>query len=973
MTVSDSPLDRTLAYADSAASSGSSGSSFELAQLSEMQMEPYFAEALKNWQADGAKKATVKIEIEAAEYTNKSVDADVKIGAYKGKSNVLLWSNQQGWIEYEVEVKEAGLYEIDLDYHPFTVEDGGSRQPVMLAAQINGEIPFREARSMLFEREFKDVMPLKYDEAGNEIRSQIEEIIGWKKKAFSDSEGAYGAPLEWYLHKGVNKIRIETLRQPVALGTITLKPPVSVPSYSQVKAAYPPDEQKSGNLIAIEAERISKKNSTSIQNEYDRDLLITPKSLKTISFNTLGGLRWIKGGQAVTWDLDVPEDGLYNIAVRAKQNTRKNMAVFRSIYLDGSIPFQELEQYKFPYSSDWEGVTLSNELEEPFEFFLKKGKHTLSMKAIHAPYTPLLVQMEHISQELRAIMLELRTVTGNREDKYRVWNVDKDIPGLTDRLRILQHQFADLTEQIKKINNYTDDVAQVFKNSVKEMESILQKPNKIPHSQKRIGTIQEALESKRAMLMDSPLQLDKIYVTPSGNGFPRMTANFMEKVKGIFNSLAYSFINRNSFDEQSDDVLNVWMIWGRDYVDELQQLANERFTSETGIKVKVNLIQSAEMLTLANAAGMVPDVALGVPANIPFDMALRNAALDLSKMPGADKLFAKYSPGTLLPFYYDGDYYGIPETISFKVMFYRKDILRDLRLNVPETWDDVNKMIPTLLQNQYNFYMDPADFTPIFFQNNVELYAKNGLTTALDTPEAFKSFKKWTDFYTVKGLERVVQSFYNQFRRGDMPIGISDFNMYMQLLVAAPEIANDWSIAPVPGTKKEDGSIVRWSGGANPSNAMLFKSISPEKQNKAWEFLKWYTSTETQTEFGLNLEQFHGDTFRWNTSNVEAFANMPWKPNDLKVILEQWKWIKEIPNVPGGYITGRELSFAWNRTSVDGENSRISLEKAINEMNRELSRKQEEFNIIGKNGEILKMLDIPQVKEPWKGVERLVK
>ncbi|UWS64415.1 hypothetical protein N2384_00025 [Bacillus paralicheniformis] len=65
-------------------------------------------------------------------------------------------------------------------------------------------------------------------------------------------------------------------------------------------------------------------------------------------------------------------------------------------------------------------------------------------------------------------------------------------------------------------------------------------------------------------------------------------------------------------------------------IDELQHLVNDRFTPETGIKVHINLIQNAQMLTLANASGMMPDVALGVPSNVPFDMALRNAALNLS-------------------------------------------------------------------------------------------------------------------------------------------------------------------------------------------------------------------------------------------------------------------------------------------------------------------------------------------------------
>src|SRR5690625_5409106 len=151
------------------------------------------------------------------------------------------------------------------------------------------------------------------------------------------------------------------------------------------------------------------------------------------------------------------------------------------------------------------------------------------------------------------------------------------------------------------------------------------------------------------------------------------------------------------------------MMWGRDYAEELQQLADQQFTPEHGIKVNVNLIQDENLLIMAKAAGIMPDIALGVPSEMTFEMALRVAAQDLTTLSGSDDLLENYAPGTLLPYYYQHGYYGIPETINFKVLFYRKDILDQLDLDVPDTWDDVYEMMPTLLQNQMNFYVDPKD------------------------------------------------------------------------------------------------------------------------------------------------------------------------------------------------------------------------------------------------------------------------
>lgn len=938
----------------------------------EGQIEPYYLEQLEHWQDAGVPNGSKEISIAAAQYANKSEDAKLEVKDYEGKQDALIWSNQKGYVEYEVEVEQEGLYELWAHYYPLPSHDGGNRQPVLVSALINGQYPYNEARSIVLERHYRDVDTERYDEFGNQLRAQIEEMPGWKETAFRESNGSYALPLKWHLKQGKNTIRLQVLQQPLALHELGIRPAAAIPTYKEVLSSYPQDGLREGEPLIIEAEHYHYKNSTSIQNVYDRDPATKPSSAGKIAYNTLGGSRWMKGSQTVSWSLDVPEDGFYKLAMRANQSTVKNMSVFRSIYIDGNIPFQEMEQVQFPYDANWRGVTLSDSDGQPYAFYLTKGEHTLSMEAHYEPYMPMIIEMDHISKELRSILLELRMATGNREDKYRVWNVEKDIPGLIERMERIREQFIVLEEQMKSINPKTDNVAQMLKNGAADMKSILSKPNEIPYAKERIATVQESLESNRSLLMDAPLQLDQLLLAPVDAKLPSMTSNIWQKTGGMFQSLFYSFKDRSTTTSGDEDVLDVWMVWGRDYVDELQRLVNDRFTPETGIKVHINLIQNPQLLTLANASGMMPDVALGVPVNIPFDMALRNAALDLSKLEGAEQFFSRFNPGMLQPLYYDGGYYGVPETVRFKVLFYRKDILNQLDLEVPDTWDDIYKMLPTLLQNHYNFYMDPVDYTPIMFQNNVDMYTKTGLKTGLDTPDAFKSYKMWTDFYNVQGLERVVQSFYNQFRRGDIPIGISDFNMYIQLLVAAPEIANDWAIAPIPGTKQDDNSMIRWSGGSNPTNAMLFKSSRKEKQEEAWKFLQWYMSTEIQTEFGLNLEQYYGETFRWNTANVEAFARMPWKPEDLSVILEQWKWTKEVPQVPGGYMTDRELGFAWNRTVVDSENSRISLEKAIKEINRELARKQQEFDIIGPNGEVLKPLELPDMEKPWEGVDEFV-
>ena len=59
-------------------------------------------------------------------------------------------------------------------------------------------------------------------------------------------------------------------------------------------------------------------------------------------------------------------------------------------------------------------------------------------------------------------------------------------------------------------------------------------------------------------------------------------------------------------------------------------------------------------------------------------------------------MLTRFSDASMTAFTFDGATYALPETITFPVMFYRKDILAELGLDIPATWDDV-KVAMTVL------------------------------------------------------------------------------------------------------------------------------------------------------------------------------------------------------------------------------------------------------------------------------------
>ena len=188
----------------------------------------------------------------------------------------------------------------------------------------------------------------------------------------------------------------------------------------------------------------------------------------------------------------------------------------------------------------------------------------------------------------------------------------------------------------------------------------------------------------------------------------------------------------------------------------------------------------------------------------------------------------------------------------------------------------------------------------------------------------------------------VAVDFYNRMRTGVTPIGIGGYELYMRLLVAAPELMGKWNIAPIPGTLLDDGTIDRSAVGGATGQSVIITEQSDHPE-ESWEFLKWWTSTEAQVNFGREIEALLGPAARWNSANLEAFDSLPWNQARIQVIKEQLAWNREQPVVPGGYYTGRHLENAFTRTVMMGINPRDSLEEAVEDINRELRVKQEEF------------------------------
>ena len=157
------------------------------------------------------------------------------------------------------------------------------------------------------------------------------------------------------------------------------------------------------------------------------------------------------------------------------------------------------------------------------------------------------------------------------------------------------------------------------------------------------------------------------------------------------------------------------------------------------------------MLT-ASIANKGPDIALQVSASDPVNYAMRGAAEDLSGYDGFDTVCQNFNQNSLTAFQYQGGVYALPETMSFPMLFYRKDILQKLGIDINDikTWDDVIKILPVIQSNNMNFGLPafssvtvstaPNTYFMFLYQNGGQIYKDGGKAINLDDKVSLDAF-----------------------------------------------------------------------------------------------------------------------------------------------------------------------------------------------------------------------------------------
>jgi len=837
-------------------------------------------------------------------------------------------------IVFSVDVPESGLYSVELDYLP----SAESNSQFLFSLYIDGELPFTEANSCVLSRVYKND-PIRQDENGDDLRPQSVQMPQWRKQFLYDQTGVYGT-LSFYLEKGTHKISLCFDGTPLLLQGMTFKQEAYLMTYQDYLSLHKQKGNKEAEKVMklFQAEDYYQQSNSTLWPVADKTSPLTqPFSYNNVKINYGGGSQWKAPGQWISWKIDAPEDGLYNIGLKYKQGYLDGLFSSRKIYIDGVVPFAELNGVRFDYTSTWENKLLGDE-NGAYSIYLSAGEHIITMENVIGDLADTMSVLQTVMGNLNNLYLSIVMITSSDPDPYRDYYLEKQLPNLPDDFRanakLLYEEAARLEELVGTKgaeNAYFEDVAYNLESYAENIVDLTFK-DRLTEFKNDIN----GLSAKLSAYQEQALDIDYIALVSADEDMPTTKLNFWQWIVYQVRSFLASFGGGAAKEEESRSI-RVWVGGGIDQFEILKNMITDEFTPKTGIEVDLELSQASLINALASGTG--PDVVLNVASETVVNLALRGAVVDLSQFDGYWEVLDEYVQGAEIPFMLEGRYYGMPTTNGCKVMFVRTDIFKSMGLEIPQTWDDMYDVAQVL--QRYNMTLgSAAAFADLLYQKGGSYFDDDLTKVMFDEEVAIEALTQHTEFFTKYGFPQSFD-FANRFRTGEMPIGIAAYSTYTSLKYTAPEISGLWEMYPMPGTLREDGTINRTQMDNTGTGAVMLKNV--ENQADSWEFIKWWGQADAQSRYADDVEAAMGISARYATANLKTLRTQGWTAKELAVLEEQFSYLQFIPVVPGNYYVNRGLTNSVRGVIDNGENPRELLTEWTLKINAEITRKRNEF------------------------------
>ena len=875
------------------------------------------------------------------------------INKAKATENIVIPTNSvvdSAPISVVVNVPIDGLYTVGMTYRAL----GQQTTNLEVKIKIDSQFPFNEFELLKFPKYWVDEKgKFKLDGQGNEIPKGIVPCEDFQTEYAIDITGWTNNPYLVYFSSGEHIIEIETLSNPFELKALNLGYVKESESY---KRPDNPKEYYDGQAIIIEGENPVLKNSYWLSSKSDdASADVYPSSPLSSKINYIGG-NWKNVGETIVWETPELKAGYYKIGFSFRQETLIGSSSYRLLKIDGEMPFRECKQIAFPYKSGWQKQFYEDSNGNPYLIYFDEGKHKIELSVTLGELTDVCDLINESITILGDLYMDITMITGETVDIYRDYDLFTQIPDMESRLNTVIALLKDAKNKLKNISGATSgSYTSVIDNMNHVIEKMLTNKYTAHRYKNNFYSNYCNISSTLNEMKNMPLEIDQIYLAAYDDKEIEETSFFKKCSFSIlrFISSFTTDYNNVSSDSIDNDSIEIWVNWGRDQAQILSTLS-QNFSEETGISVNIRVTNASMVQAVLSGKG--PNVFLHSSRAEPVNLAMRNVLCDLSEFEDCDNILERFQDGAEIPYRYKNGLYALPDTQTFYMMYYRTDIFEKLGLKVPETWEEFTKVSKLLSRNNLDVWMPYTQITDmnqvntgigslslfpsLVMQSGLSLYSDDGKSTTLTNTETIKVFTNWTDYYTKMKLP-ITLNFYNRFRIGTCPLGIDSYMLYNTLKAAAPEIDGKWAMTIIPGTVQQDGTVVHTSSGGG-SGCGILKSTSA-KESLSWEYLKWWTSAEIQTAYSNNVESVLGPTGRVAVSNVEAMFGFAWDIHSRKEIVDAWKQVQEVKEVPGSYYLARAIDHSFWSVANKGAVPKDMMYKWGKEVDGEINRKWNQY------------------------------
>ena len=901
------------------------------------------------------------VEVLGKDYDPASVtDAQITVTTVDGENDVMQWANQEGSVSWTVNIPETGVYNIKMIYEALE----SNTNDVEFSLLIDGESPYATASRITLSKRWINESEIKQDSRQNDIRPGQISTPCWQETPLEDIDGLFNEPLEFYMEAGEHTITFESEKAEFAVKSFIFY-------QYEAPAAYtaPSDSdltQAQGQKITLEGETAAYKSSRTLYPTADKSSYLTSSangsSPTKTRYNTIGSGSWTQSTQTVTWEFNVDKAGYYKIGIRGRQDQMRGMYSNRRLYVNGEVPCLEANQIKFYYDTDWSITTPKSENGDDLYFYLQAGTNTISLEAVPGEIGEIMGDLDELVYNINSYYRQIRQITGPDPDEYNNYRIDTAIPSIVPDFKEYAKTLRDKKAEIEKLSGSGGTEAETLEKMAIVLDKCIKKPDLIPEMMSQIKDNITSVSSFVNQYREQPLEVDMIEVATSDQDFTSCDKSFFGSLGFGFKGFIGSFFeDYNALSDEDESAMECWVMLGRDNAEALQQLISSEYNPTAKTKINLKLVQGG--IVEATFAGKGPDLALFMGGDFPIQLAARGVLTDLTTFSDFDEVKTRFADDATVLYQYNGGTYGLPCDQTFPMLFYRSDILSEYGIDPAtdlNTWDGLLNCLPTLQRNylevglilpvmtstggttQVSAITEPGNtFAMLLLQQGLNYYNEEQTKTTFDTQEAVNAFDTWTKFYTTYSFQQTYDAF-TRFRTGDMPVVIQNYTFYNQLSVAAPEIKGCWGFQPVPGTVQEDGTI-NHAANSNGSGAIIFTKAAD--QEGAWDFIKWFTSTDAQVKYGNNIESILGTMGRYATANEEALQQLSWTTSEVNLLLDQLNSQVEIPIIPASYGVTRNVMNAFRAVVNDYDNARDTLFWYNKDINDEITRKLEDLGL----------------------------